>query len=134
MILFFLFGRIIKSVDAALQLSETYKICILELGHLSVLFFFSIVVGLIDITFNDMGLPVNSPDIPTGPFGNGDVQDMDVDSTGNYNVRRNEHREFLRKTNSIMAIEVLAKLTENRKAMLPLRLVHLNMYPLSLFI
>ncbi|KAJ4832513.1 hypothetical protein Tsubulata_000069 [Turnera subulata] len=118
--------KIIKSVDAALQLSQRYGgVRVVELGHLFILSFFSIFVGLIDSIFEDIGLEMKSGDVVDGPFGT--VDDMDVDMRGNYNVVRNEHREMLRKTNSVMALEVLAKLTESRKAMVLLRLVHLNM-------
>lgn len=120
--------RIIKSVDAALQLSHTYRVQVQELGQVLVLFFFSIVVGLIDSTFNDWGLLMKTPDGPSGPFGSADNKDMDVDARGNYNVGRYEHLELLRKTNSLFAIEVLVKLTESRKAMVLLRIVYLNMY------
>ncbi|OAY41668.1 hypothetical protein MANES_09G120300v8 [Manihot esculenta] len=118
---------IIKSVDAALQLSHTYRVQVQELGQVLVLFFFSIVVGLIDSTFNDWGLLMKTPDGPSGPFGSADNKDMDVDARGNYNVGRYEHLELLRKTNSLFAIEVLVKLTESRKAMVLLRIVYLNM-------
>ncbi|KAF2306577.1 hypothetical protein GH714_019550 [Hevea brasiliensis] len=84
-----------------------FRVQVQELGHVLVLFFFSIVVGLIDSTFNDWGLRMKSSDIPSGPFGNADNKDMDVDAWGNYNIGRYEHRELLRKTNSLFAIERL---------------------------
>ncbi|XP_020540898.1 mediator of RNA polymerase II transcription subunit 33A isoform X2 [Jatropha curcas] len=117
----------IKSIDVALQLSHTYRVQFIELGHVLVLFFFSIVVGLIDCTFSDWGLLVKSPDLSSGLFGNADNQDMDIDSRGNCSVGRYEHRELLRKKNSFFALEVVAKLIESRKALVILRIVHLNM-------
>lgn len=96
-----------------------------------VLLFFSVVIGLIDSTFEDLGLPMKSSE--GGMFGNADHQDMDIDSGGKYDAERNDHREVLRRKNSIMAIEVLAKLTESRKAMVLLRLVHFNMYETLMF-
>lgn len=120
--------KIIKSVDAALQLSQRYGgVQVVELGHLFVLSFFTIIVGLIDSIFEDMGLAMKSTDVADVPFGNVVAHDMDVDMGGNHNVGRNEHREKLRKVNSSKAIEVVAKLTESRKAMVLLRLVNLNM-------
>ncbi|XP_050235406.1 mediator of RNA polymerase II transcription subunit 33A-like [Mercurialis annua] len=118
--------KIIKSVDVALNLSHTYGIQVLELGHVLVLFFFSIVAGLIDSTFTDWGLLMKSPNVASGPFGNDNNQDMDVDAKGKYNIGRSEHRELLRKTNPLFAIEVLVKITESRKAIILLRSVHLN--------
>lgn len=120
--------KIINSADAALQLSRTYEVRLSELGQLLVLFFFTVFVGLIDSTFDDMGLQIKSSDIQEGPFGTDNFQDMDMDSRGDYSVERNEHRELLRKKNTIMAMEVLAKLMESRKAVVLLRLVHFNMY------
>lgn len=119
--------KIINSADAALQLSRTYEVRLSELGQLLVLFFFTVFVGLIDSTFDDMGLQIKSSDIQEGPFGTDNFQDMDMDSRGDYSVERNEHRELLRKKNTIMAMEVLAKLMESRKAVVLLRLVHFNM-------
>ncbi|KAJ6765342.1 hypothetical protein OIU79_021529 [Salix purpurea] len=119
--------KIIKSVDSALQLSRTYEVRLSELGQLLVLFFFTVFVGLIDSTFDDMGLQIKSSDIQEGPFGVDNFQDMDMDSRGNFSAERNEHRELLRKKNTNMAMEVLAKLMESRKAVVLLRLVRLNM-------
>lgn len=120
--------RIMKSVDVALQLSQTYGVCILELGHAFVLFFFSIVVGLIDSTLDDWGLHMTPLDRPSFAIGSSDLLDMDIDFKGSHNFKGNEHREQIRRSNSFMALEVVGKLTESRKAMVILRLVHLNMY------
>ncbi|OUZ99643.1 hypothetical protein BVC80_9061g76 [Macleaya cordata] len=116
---------IIKSVDDALQLSHAYGVQIVELGHALVLFIFSVIVGLIDSTLDDWGL--HPTFIQSGIFGGGDHQDMDVDSKVSHGDKRNEHREQLRKANAFTAMEILGKLTENKKAMILLRLVHLNM-------
>ncbi|KAJ6708503.1 hypothetical protein OIU85_028739 [Salix viminalis] len=70
---------------------------------------------------------IKSSDIQEGPFGVDNFQDMDMDSRGNFSAERNEHRELLRKKNTNMAMEVLAKLMESRKAVVLLRLVRLNM-------
>ncbi|WCJ27895.1 Mediator of RNA polymerase II transcription subunit 33A [Euphorbia peplus] len=119
--------KIIKSVDDALQLSHTYRAQVLELGHAYVLYFFTIAIGLIDSTLSDWGLILKSPDVLSGLFGNADNQDMDVDARGSYNIGKYEHREVLRKKNSFFALEVLVKLTESRKALIMLRIVHLNL-------
>ncbi|KAJ6395149.1 hypothetical protein OIU77_020417 [Salix suchowensis] len=74
-----------------------------------------------------MGLQIKSSDIQEGPFGVDNFQDMDMDSRGNFSTERNEHRELLRMKNTNMAMEVLAKLMESRKAVVLLRLVRLNM-------
>jgi len=125
-----LFCRIIKSVDVALQLSQTYRVQVLELGHAMVLCFFSIIVGLIDSTSYDWGLQMTSVDKANGEIRSEDNQNMDVDSKESQIYKRNDHRERIRRSNSFVAFELLGKLTENKKATVLLRLVYLNMYVL----
>ncbi|KAK2656195.1 hypothetical protein Ddye_009247 [Dipteronia dyeriana] len=106
--------KILQSVDVTLQLSHTYKVTVVDFGHALVLFFFTVVDCLIDALFDDMGLP------PTAA----DHHHMDIDSIGNINVQYNQQ---IRTNNSLVAIELLAKLTQDRKAVVLLRLVHFNM-------
>ncbi|CAL5390059.1 unnamed protein product [Camellia sinensis] len=119
--------KIIKSVDVALQLSQTYRVQVLELGHAMVLCFFSIIVGLIDSTSYDWGLQMTSVDKANGEIRSEDNQNMDVDSKESQIYKRNDHRERIRRSNSFVAFELLGKLTENKKATVLLRLVYLNM-------
>lgn len=128
-----LFCRITKSVDVALQLSQTYEVEIVELGHALVLYFFSIVIGLVDSILDDWGLQMTSVDGASGTIRSDLSQNMDVNSEGNHFHKRNEHREEIIRKNSFMALEVLGKLTDHRKAMVLLRLVHLNMYVLLFY-
>ncbi|KAF7144271.1 hypothetical protein RHSIM_Rhsim05G0234500 [Rhododendron simsii] len=127
-------NMITKFVDAALQLSQTYGVQVVEVGHAVVLCFFSIVVRLIDSTLRDWGLHMTSVDKETGVVSSEDGKDMDVDSQESQIFRRNEHHERMKKSNSFMAFEVLGKLTENRKATVLLRLVYLNMYVAHFYI
>ena len=122
------FCRIIKSIDATLQLSQTYRVNVQELGHTMVLFFFSIVVGLLDSTLDDWGLPVTIPDKASGVARRGDYLNTDIESKGNKNFKQSDHRDQMRRSNSFLALEVLGTITDNRKAKVLLRLVHLNMY------
>ncbi|KAK4582106.1 hypothetical protein RGQ29_025323 [Quercus rubra] len=119
--------KIIKSVDVALQLSQTYKVRVLEVGHAFVLFFFSVVIGLIDSTLDDWGLRMTPIERPSVAVRSTEHIDMDIDFRGSPDFKGNEHHEQMRRTNSFMAIEVLGKLTESRKSVVILRLVHLNM-------
>ncbi|XP_024186515.1 mediator of RNA polymerase II transcription subunit 33A isoform X1 [Rosa chinensis] len=118
--------KIAESVDLALQLSETYKVRVVEFGHALVLFFFSIIISLIDSTLDDWGLKT-SRKRPRLAFGGSSDHDGGIDSIGNEKFISNEHQERIRTMNSFLAIEVLGKLTESRKALVLLRLVHLNM-------
>ncbi|KAM1110892.1 hypothetical protein ACFX13_010309 [Malus domestica] len=119
--------KIMESIDVALDLSQTYKVRVVELGHALVLFFFSVISCLIDSTLDDWGFKMTSRKRPRSDFGGADYSDMEIDSRESKNFKIKEHRQRIRKMNSFLAIEVLAKLTESRKALVLLRLVHLNM-------
>lgn len=124
----FLSCRIVKDVDLALQLSQIYEVPVREIGHAWLLFIFSIVIRLIDSTLNDWGLQMTYLDGPSLEFEGADHHDMDIDSKESQNSERNEKRKQIQKMNSFMAMEVLGKLMESKKAMVLLRLVRLNMY------
>lgn len=93
-----------------------------------VLFLFRAIISLIDCTLEDWGLQSSSVDKQCSTYGNAGHQDMDIDAMTNSNEKRHEHRENLRRMNAFMAIEVVERLIGNKKAMVLLRLVHLNMY------
>ncbi|MED6194755.1 hypothetical protein PIB30_031508 [Stylosanthes scabra] len=117
--------KIINSVDVALQLSETYKIRDLELGHVFVLFFYSIIIALIDSTLIDWGLQVSTSErsclVPMGD------QYMEIDNQKTHSFEKSEKHEQIRKKNSIMALEILESLTESKKTVILLQSVLLNM-------
>lgn len=128
----FFFCRIIKSIDSVFRFSETYEIRDLELGHVFVLFFFNIVIALIDSTLDDWGLQVSFDERSclVVPIDNGD-QYMEIDhDTTHDSFKKSEYREELRKRNPFTALEVLERLTESRKATILLQSVLLNMYSL----
>lgn len=125
---FLLFHRIAKSIDVALQLSETYSFQVFELGHAMVLCLFSIIVHLIDSTLDDLGLQMGSKGGACEVNKSEDTQRMDIDFRENQVHKTNEFHELIRRTNSFMCLEVLIKLTENKRVVGLLRLVHLNMY------
>lgn len=122
--LVFAYCRIISSIDVALQLSETYRLQDFELGHVLVLYVFSIINGLIDSILDDWGSQTTYADGNGGPVGTEDSQIMHTDFE---HIKIVQHGS-IGTTNSIMALEVLGRLTDNQKAMVLLRLVHLNMY------
>ncbi|BAT89502.1 hypothetical protein VIGAN_06047200 [Vigna angularis var. angularis] len=49
-------SKIVSSVDSALRISETYKVCDLEIGHVFVPFFYEIVISLLDCMLIDWGI------------------------------------------------------------------------------
>ncbi|KAG6507964.1 hypothetical protein ZIOFF_033319 [Zingiber officinale] len=111
--------KIIKSVDDALRLSDTYGVQEMDVGHAIVLFIMTIITNLIDCTIEDCGLLGSA-------YANGGNQLMEIDMTTNLNEKRNEHREYLRQSNALMAIEVVEKISSNRRAKVFLRLIHIN--------
>ncbi|XP_061375480.1 mediator of RNA polymerase II transcription subunit 33A-like [Gastrolobium bilobum] len=117
--------KIIDSVDFAFKLSENFKIRDLELGHVFVLFFYSIIIALIDSTLSDWGLQVSFDErsclVPKGD------QYMEIDHNVAHNYKKNEYHEQIRKRNSFTALEVLERLTASRKATILLQSVLLNM-------
>lgn len=128
----FLYCRLINSVDTAIQLSQTYNIHLPELGHVFVLFFYSIVIALIDSTLDDWGIQMKVCEKTClNPKGN---HYMDSDCKLTHNVKRSDYREQIKKRNSFMALEVLERLTESRKATIVLQSVLLNRYPLLLIL
>ncbi|XP_054780626.1 mediator of RNA polymerase II transcription subunit 33A-like isoform X2 [Prosopis cineraria] len=117
--------KIINSVDTAFQLSQTYNIHPLELGHVFVLFFYSIIIALIDSTLGDWGIQMKPCDKPC-LYTKSNLY-VDIDPKVTHSVQRNEYHEQIWKINSLMALEVLERLTENRKATILLQSVLLNM-------
>lgn len=121
----------VNSVDAVMRFSETYKIRDLELGHVFVLFFYDIVVALIDCVLIDWGFQVTFSEksrLVTGGGGGDDEEDyMEIDRNMTTMTQSFEKSEQIRKRNSFTALEVLERLTESRKATVLLQSVLLNM-------
>uniref|UniRef100_A0A6V7QSZ3 Mediator of RNA polymerase II transcription subunit 33A n=1 Tax=Ananas comosus var. bracteatus TaxID=296719 RepID=A0A6V7QSZ3_ANACO len=123
--------KITKSIDEALQLSQTYGVDQMDIGLAVVLFTLCVITSLIDCTLKDFGLPFVSRDGHVNFLSIEGQQTMDIDYKGSSNDKRNEHREQLRRTNSLLALEVVEKMAANRKTQVFLRLIHLNMYAVS---
>jgi len=96
-----------------------------------VLFFFNIIIALIDSTLNDWGLQVNFNErsclAPTGD------QHMEIDHNVTHNFKKGDHREQIRKRNAITALELLERLSESKKSTILLQSVLLSMYRLPPF-
>ncbi|XP_048141883.1 mediator of RNA polymerase II transcription subunit 33A-like isoform X2 [Rhodamnia argentea] len=118
--------KIVRAIDANLQLSRIYGINVGELGHTLVIFFFSTIVSLIDSTMDDWGLQIAPVGRQSGSFGSMEHHQRNVDISSQDN-KRSGHREYMRNMNSLIAMEVLENLTRSRKALALLRLVHMNM-------
>ncbi|ONM60557.1 Mediator of RNA polymerase II transcription subunit 33A [Zea mays] len=119
--------KIGKSIAEALQLSKVYGFSGTEFGHVVIMFVLAVVSKLIDSIFEDCGFPsamvegqesVNAIDGP---------QPMDLDVKMGSTENQNEHREQLRRKNTLIALDVLHMMTADRKIQSFLRLIFLNM-------
>nr|XP_010921239.1 mediator of RNA polymerase II transcription subunit 33A isoform X2 [Elaeis guineensis] len=119
--------KIVKSVDDSLQLSHTYGVHQMDFGHAVVLSFLSFMTCLIDCTLEDCGFQLPFRD----KYGNFNAKEghqvMEIDVKESSDERWNRHREQLRGTNALLAIEVVGKITSNKKARVFIRLFYLNM-------
>ncbi|XP_047069806.1 mediator of RNA polymerase II transcription subunit 33A-like [Lolium rigidum] len=116
--------KMTKAIDAALQLSKIYGVPKMDFGHVVILFVLSVTTRLIDCILEDCGFPSEGQDsvYPVeGPHA------MDVDVKGVSAVKHNEHREQLRRKNTVMALEVLHMMAADKKIQAFLRLICLNM-------
>lgn len=122
-----------KSVEVNFHLCHSYGVHVAKLGHLLVLFFFNITVALVDCCINDWGLTTVSADQQSSTFGSIEPRKMDMDIKANNFDDRGSHRDLMRRANSLVAIQLLEEITKSRKALILLRLIHLNMYVLEVF-
>ena len=111
--------RIVKAVDDALQLSQSFRLPVTKLGQIVVLFVFTLVSSLVDAITEDFGLQLRWSEEQYRLTGN-----MGHDS----NSKRHEHRENLRRTNIVVAVDMVRKLTQHKRTSTFLRLVYRNMY------
>ncbi|CAJ1813668.1 unnamed protein product [Sphenostylis stenocarpa] len=118
--------RMVSSVDSVLRFSETYKVRDLELGHVFVLFFYEIVLALLDCMLIDWGFQVTFSEKSSLIAAGEGEGCMDIDRNVTQSFEKSEYREQMRKRNSFTALEVLERLTESRKATILLQSVLLN--------
>jgi hypothetical protein len=122
----FTLDRIIKSIDAVLELSSIYQVENAGFGIVIVLFFLREIITLVDCVLEDFGLPFSSKclvkDGWPGP--------INIDSNDRGINNRNKHCDRLRQTNAFTALEVVQYMTSNKRIQDFLRLIHLNMYVL----
>ena len=119
-----------KSIDAVLGLSDKFGVPVSEPGILVVEFIFSTVWQLLDASLDDEGLMSHSLEQklrwPTKP------QEMEIDGRGTYDEKWNEHNGVLKNANTVMAIEMIGELLQNKVTSRILYLAHRHMYALIL--
>lgn len=119
------YQKIMISIDAALRLSETFGLQASEPGILVVEFIFSIVWQLLEASLDDEGLLELTPE--RKPRWGTKCQEMEIDGHEIYDDKRIEHHEKLQKMNSVMAIEIIGQLLENKVTSRILYLAHQNL-------
>lgn len=119
--------KIAKAVDDALQLSKSFHIPVAELGQTVVLFVFTLVLDLVDAIAEDSGLQLRWSEKQSRLTGNVGQCDIAIEVEDDSNSERQEHRENIRRTNIVVAIDMVRKLTQHKRTSTFLRLVYRNM-------
>lgn len=116
--------RIRKSISTILN-SQIFDLQADEPGVLVIQIVFSIVWQLLDASLDDEGLLQLTPETKSGwPTKS---QDMEIDGYGNSDVTRLEHKERLKNTNTVMAIELIGQFLQNKVTSRILYLARQNM-------
>lgn len=119
--------KMTKSIDAALQLTKTYGVSKIDFGHVVILFVLTVTTKLIDCVLEDCGFPSAMAEGQGSVYPIEGPHAMELDVKGVSTVKQNEHREQLRRKNTVMALEVLHMMVADKKIQAFLRLICLNM-------
>lgn len=106
------YGKVMKSIDAVLHLSQRFGIPTNEPGILVVEFIFSIVWQLLDATLDDEGLLELTPEKKSTWAAKS--QEMEIDPHDSYDEKRAELQERLQNVNTAMAIELIGQFLQNK--------------------
>ncbi|CAN4113485.1 unnamed protein product [Withania somnifera] len=118
------YRKIVNLLDSVLHLTEVFGMHADEPGVLVVEIIFSIVWQLLDASLDDEGLLQLTPEKksrwPTKP------EDTEIDGCI-ADMERNEHKERLRNSNTLLAIELIGQFLQNKGTARILYLVQRNM-------
>ena len=95
------------------------------------MFVLAVVTKLIGSILEDCGLPSGMAEGQESVYAIEGPQPMDLDVKKVPTENQNEHREQLRRKNTVMALDVLHMMVADRKIQSFLRLIFLNMYIFS---
>lgn len=115
---------IMNSIDNVLHLSQIFGIKVNDPGSLLLQFVFSTVWQLVEAALGDEGLLELTEE---RKFRWNVPQDMELDGPGSYNGKRNEYQEMLRSRNTMMAVELIGLLLQNKVTSRILFLARRNM-------
>ncbi|KAH9309641.1 hypothetical protein KI387_037552, partial [Taxus chinensis] len=119
--------KTVEAVDDALHLSKTYGIPVIDLGKTAVLFTFTVVSTLVNAIAEDSGLQVRWSEKQYMLGGSVGQHDMAIGADEDINEKRHLHREHLRRTNIVTAIEMVRKFMEHKRTSTFFRLACQNM-------
>lgn len=115
-----------KAIDAVLHLSEIFGLSASEPGILVAGYIFSVLLQLLDASLDDERLLELTPERksrwPTKPL------EMEIDGHDVYDEERTEYHERLRNMNTVMAIEIIGKILQNKVTSRIVYLAHRNLY------
>lgn len=120
-----------KSIDAVLNLSKIFGLPASEPGILLVESIFSILWQLLDASLDDEGLLDHT--LEQKSRWSTKPQEMEIDGDVTYNEKWNEHYETLQNANTVMAIDIIGKLLQNKGTSRILFLARHHLYVLILF-
>ncbi|PWA66552.1 REF4-related 1 [Artemisia annua] len=115
---------IMNSIDNVLHLSQIFGIKVNDPGSLLLQFVFSTVWQLVEAALGDEGLLELTEE---RKFRWNVPQDMELDSPGSYNGKRNEYQEMLQSRNTMMAVELIGLFLQNKVTSRILFLARRNM-------
>lgn len=115
-----------KSIDGALHLSDIFGLPANEPGVLLVELIFSMVWQLLDASLDDEGLL--SLTLEQNSKWAIKPEDMEIDGHGCYDEKWPEHNEILKSTNTVMAIEIIGEILQNKVTSRILFLARRHMY------
>ncbi|XVE81519.1 hypothetical protein DITRI_Ditri15bG0071000 [Diplodiscus trichospermus] len=117
--------RVMKSIDATLNLFEIFGLPATEPGIVTVEFIFSIVWQLLDASLDDEGLlELTEEKVSRWAI---KPQEMEIDGDDIYDEKKTEYHERLRNFNTTMAIEIIGQFLQNKVTSRILYLARRNM-------
>ncbi|XP_038723741.1 mediator of RNA polymerase II transcription subunit 33A isoform X2 [Tripterygium wilfordii] len=119
------YEQVMKSIDAVLHLSQVFSLESNEPGVLMVEFILSIVWQLLDASLDDEGLLEFTPEKNTVMATK--RLEIGIDCYDNYDDKHTAHREKLRSTNTVMAIELIGQFLQNKSTSRILYLARQNL-------
>ncbi|KAJ4837533.1 Mediator of RNA polymerase II transcription subunit 33A [Turnera subulata] len=117
--------KVMKSIDAVLQLSHNFGLPASDPGILVVEFICSIVWQLLDASLDDEGLLEHTAEkSSTWAI---KPKEMEIDAHDNYDEKRTEYHERLQNLNTVLAVEIIGKFLQHKMTSRILFLVRQNL-------